>query len=774
MTSDFFDAPIEDSFEQPQQSNQDLLKGLTEPQVEAVTTTEGPLLVLAGPGSGKTRVITSRIAYLILECGIPPWNVLAITFTNKAAGEMRERVSKVVSQRQSEAATICTFHSLCARIIRQYADKLGLPPSYSIYDTSDQKRAAKQALEVLGIDTKNFPPASVLNAISNAKNELQNADAFAGQADDFYSKKIATIYKKYEQILDQSHSLDFDDLLLKTVQLFREHPIVLAELQERYQYVMIDEYQDTNHAQFMIANALAARHKNICATGDPDQSIYGWRGANIQNILDFEAIYANATTVRLEQNYRSTKRILAAADALIQNNSARKHKDLWTDNEEGELIEVLTSRDEREEARQIVQEFEKLNCDENVAWGEMAVFYRMNSLSRVMEDALRDRGIPYQIARGTAFYDRKEIKDAVAYLRAIVNPADEINLLRIINMPTRGISDKTVKSAQASALASNVSSIQILMQPELIPNLNTRAINSVNKFMGQLHHWREVAGLNEEGGMLTGGTMSLPDYVELVLSECGLQDYYRNDKSDPDGERLANLGELITSAQQFAEDYVAEIDNEIRENAPALLREMLLGFLEQIALMSDVDAIESDQGSVTLMTLHAAKGLEFNVVAMIGVEDGMLPHDRSQNDENELEEERRLCFVGITRAQKRLIISSARYRTVFGQTMPTIASRFIKELPEELYESTDLSADDFGSSSFGVASSGGQATGISAKYPAGTMVRHPKFGIGRIQNVSSMGGHTRAQVAFNTVGVKPLILEYAKLEVINIEEEPPF
>ena len=673
MHSDSFDAPFMDEIPQFR-GKPNLLEGLTEPQVQAVTTTEGPLLVLAGPGSGKTRVVTSRIAYLILECGIPPWNILAITFTNKAAAEMRERVSNIVSQRQAEAATICTFHSLCARIIRQYADKLQLPPSYSIYDSSDQQKAVKQALELLQINTKNFPPTSVLSAISNAKNDLLDAAGYDVMVSDFYSKQIAKIFKKYEQLLEQNNALDFDDLLLKTVQLFRKHPIALAELQERYQYILIDEYQDTNHAQFMLANALAARHKNICATGDPDQSIYGWRGANIQNILDFESHYLNTQTVRLEQNYRSTKNILAAADTLIQNNKARKHKALWTNNEQGEAIEIIKCRDERNEAQEVVTQFSKLNTQHNIPWGQMAVFYRMNSLSRVMEDAFRDAGIPYQIARGTAFYDRKEIKDAVAYLRAIANPTDEINLLRIINTPARGISVKTIKTAQTVSIASNKSLLSVLSEPEKIPGLNTRAINSVNKFFTMLKGWREKAGI-AQGQLIAPIALKLANFVELVLEESSLEDFYRNDKSDIDKERVANLGELINSAAQFEDDYVGEIQNEDDRNEPNVnLTELLIGYLEQIALVSDVDAIESDQGSVTLMTLHAAKGLEFNTVAMIGVEDGLLPHDRSQNDDNELEEERRLCFVGITRAMKKLFMTHARYRTIFGQTQPTIPS----------------------------------------------------------------------------------------------------
>jgi len=382
-----------------------LLAGLTAPQQEAVVHIDGPLLVLAGPGSGKTRVITRRVAHLIQRVGIAPWNILAITFTNKAAAEMRERIGTLLTERQTRAVTICTFHSLCARLLRQYADKLGLAPGYSIYDTADQKRAMKQVLDDLEISAKNFPPATVLGAISNAKNELIGPHQFATNANNFYDRTIAKCYTRYAEVLEKNHALDFDDLLLKTVELMRQHPDALEELRGRFQYVLIDEYQDTNHAQFMIANTLAAGHKNIMATGDPDQSIYGWRGANIRNILEFEDHYPDPTIVRLEQNYRSTRTILQAADALIRNNRGRKHKELWTENGEGEPVQLVTCYDERGEARWVVDKFRELHDQHGVPWGHMAVFYRVNSLSRVMEEALRDGGIPYQIARGTAFYE---------------------------------------------------------------------------------------------------------------------------------------------------------------------------------------------------------------------------------------------------------------------------------------------------------------------------------------------------------------------------------
>ncbi|MEM7626817.1 MAG: UvrD-helicase domain-containing protein [Planctomycetota bacterium] len=749
-----------------------LLEGLTEPQARAATHVDGPLLVLAGPGSGKTRVITRRIAYLVKGVGIAPWNVLAITFTNKAAGEMRDRVAQLLTERQARATTVATFHSLCARLIRQYAERLGLPPGYSIYDTADQKRAIKQALEDLEINTKNFPPASMLGSISSAKQDLLDAAGYAKQANNFYDRTVAKVYTKYESILERNAALDFDDLLLKTVQLFRKHADVLAELRDKFQYAMIDEYQDTNHAQFMIANALASEHQNIMCTGDPDQSIYGWRGANIQNILEFEQHYPAAEIVRLEQNYRSTKKILAAADALIINNRGRRHKELWTDNPEGRPVQVVTCADERQEASWVVEEFQRLHDDEQTAWGQMAVFYRINSLSRVMEETLRNAGVPYQIARGTAFYDRKEIKDAIAYLRVVANPSDEVNLLRVINVPARGISAATVKALQAFALANHQPIDELLGDPLRVTALNTRAQTSVAKFGTTVDQWRKTAGITPESEHdPTAPQPSLRGFVEDVLRESGLETFYRNDKSDPDQERLANLGELVTSAQQFEEEYDFEAE-QAGETEQVHLREKLLAFLERVALVSDADSVDSDQGMVTLMTLHAAKGLEYPVVAMIGVEDGLLPHERANSDEQELEEERRLAFVGITRAEQRLYLCHGKYRTVFGQTTPTIRSRFLGELPADMIEEVDPSSDPDAYEDALFSGGGGTQRSLAARqagqYPPGTLVKHPQFGLGRVVNVSPMGAHTRAKIDFTTSGSKTLILQYARLEVVDV------
>lgn len=742
-----------------QRSSDSLLAELNDSQRTAITHVDGPLLVLAGVGSGKTRVITRRIAYLVLRIGIAPWNVLALTFTNKAAGEMRDRVANLVFDHQARAMTVCTFHSLCARLIRQYADRLGLPSGYSIYDTADQKRAIKQAMEALGISSSNFPPDKALSIISNAKNELIEADEFAASASDFFDRTIARIYKKYQQILTANHSLDFDDLLLATVRLLRQHRDLVTELQERFQYILIDEYQDTNHAQFLIAHSLAAKHKNICATGDPDQSIYAWRGANIRNILDFETHYPDATVVRLERNYRSTKSILAVADQLIQHNKHRKHKALWTDNDTGEFVRLVTCLDEREEAAWVVDQFRDLHDRHRIAWRDMAVFYRVNSLSRVIEDELRNASIPYQIARGTSFYERKEIKDAVAYLRVIANSADAVNLLRIINVPTRGISMTTIKAMQDHALAAEVNLNYVICNPADVHSLNTRAVSAVNQFAKLLDSWR---------CQLDSVELSLRAFVEQLLNESGLDKHYGNDKTDTDGERLMNLGELVSSAQQFEEEIVY---NQMQSQTEQNLAIRLQGYLERISLVSDIDNLNANQGAITLMTLHAAKGLEFCTVAIIGLEDGVLPHQRSAEDPNAMEEERRLCFVGITRSMQHLFLTHARYRSVFGRRIATMPSRFLSELPQDHLQQEDRSDDlrqltgddDWPQSSR--LHSGGYSD--ATPFSPGKCVRHPRFGLGRVLDLSTIGSQTRIRIEFSTSGVRTLILEYARLEPVS-------
>ena len=753
-----------------------LLHGLTAPQRTAVTHIEGPLLVLAGPGSGKTRVITHRVAYMVMEVGIPADQILAITFTNKAAAEMRHRVASLIPDALARRVTASTFHSFCSRLLRRYGDRLGLAPGYSIYDTADQTRAVKRAMEELELSTTNFQPSAVLSSISQAKNALQDADAATANASDYYTRQVIRIYHQYTKVLDRNQALDFDDLLLKSVQLMQRDDAVLQALRQRFQYVLVDEYQDTNHAQFVMAHGLAGGHRNLCVTGDPDQSIYSWRGADIRNILEFEQQYPDAQVVRLEQNYRSTGHILAAADTLIQNNTRRKHKTLWTENEVGAPVEVITCTSEVDEASAIVQAFQALHDHEGLDWSDFAIFYRTNALSRVMEEILLRAGVPYQIARGTAFYDRKEIKDAVAYLRVITNPHDEVNLLRIINTPARGISAATVRALAAASALKNQPLAEICRKADCVPGLSARAVKAVTAFDRLVHDWRCACGLESASTLGTDTQTSLSEVVESVVRSSGLEAYYRDDKKDPEQERRANLGELISAAHQFERDTAVREDDGDDLDGPHLhsTGELLHGFLEQISLVSDVDAIDSAQGSVTLMTLHAAKGLEFPAVAIIGVEEGLLPHQQSQANARQLEEERRLCFVGMTRARRVLIMTHTQLRTVFGQTQPAISSRFLNELPEDHLAQRHSLASSSTPDSFDEAAEDhdwmddldqrNDAEKGAGQFPPGTMVRHPKFGVGRVETVAASGQHARARIIFDRAGTKTLVLQYAHLE----------
>jgi DNA helicase-2/ATP-dependent DNA helicase PcrA len=786
---DSYDTP-----ESPASPHDSLLDNLTEPQLEAVEHVDGPMLVLAGAGSGKTRVVTRRAANLVLRVGIPPWNILAITFTNKAAGEMRERVGQLVSERQSRAMTVCTFHSLCVRLLRTYAAQMNLTSSFSIYDTADQQRTMKQVLKQLGISTSNFSPGQVLGTISNAKNDLIASTDYANQATGFYERQIARIYPAYQAVLKKNNALDFDDLLMLAVHLLRKHEDVLEELRDRFQYLLVDEYQDTNHAQYIIAQSLAGQRRNLCVTGDPDQSIYAWRGADIRNILDFEDHYPDAKVVRLEQNYRSTQNILAAADKLITRNTERKHKSLWTENEQGAPVRTIACMDERHEARWVIEQFQHSRRDRDVPWGNMAVFYRINSLSRLIEEELVRAGIPYQVARGASFYDRKEVKDSLAYLRMIANPVDEVALVRVINTPARGISEKTIKAMQAHAAANDMTVYEVLDSPGSVPGMLPRAIKSVQAFAKLVADWRKEAGFDDlpEDGPSPSAVLSLRNFLERVLRESGLQKLYSKDIDDPDELRLMNLGELVSAAQQFDEEYFQwydanrlnpvpnaatdfsvdlEEDSDLFEPVPEPppLAQRLCDYLEQVSLVSDIDSIDANQGAVTLMTLHAAKGLEFDTVAMIGVEDGLLPHSRADEEGREgVEEERRLCFVGITRAQKNLMVTHARYRSIFGRTAATIPSRFLREMRGEHTELIDLGdGDSQEPGELTLDTSMGDAETYGDAFPPGTIVRHAKFGIGRVLKLNAIGANARAQVQFQTAGVKTLVLEYAGLERVD-------
>jgi DNA helicase-2/ATP-dependent DNA helicase PcrA len=740
-------------------NSEQLLDDLTPPQRQAVTHVDGPLLIVAGAGSGKTRVITRRVAYLVGQ-GIPANSILAITFTNKAAGEMKQRISSLLDRPLRDFGrleqpwpTICTFHSLCLRVLRHYAARIGLPPNFSIYDSADQTKLIKEAIKTLEISTTNFSPSTVHATISNAKNQLVPAAAFAQNAGDFYQRTVARIFTKYQQLLQQNNALDFDDLMLRTAHAFRDHPDILRELQDRFQYLLIDEYQDTNHAQYVIAHALALRHQNICVVGDPDQSIYAWRGADIKNILEFERDYPKATVVRLEQNYRSSQRILHIASALISRNTQRKEKGLWTENAKGEPALLLVCQDEHDEADQVMKQLRDLHDQHGYSWNQMAVFYRMNSLSRVMEDALRRANIPYQIARGVEFYNRKEIKDVLAYLRVVANPNDEVSLTRIVNVPTRGLGDTSIKQMSAYATGNGISLFDAMRQADQIAGLSPRAVKSARLFTDMILSWQALAADRAVANdIFTDGPGPVQKVMESVVNQSGLEAYLRKEGGE-EQEELANVGELISSA--------AEYD---KGNPEGSLQE----YLAIVSLVSDVDHMKGGGGAVTLMTLHAAKGLEFPVVAMIGLEEGVLPHSRAANNMYELEEERRLCFVGITRAQERLILSKAAYRTIRGLRERTIGSPFLNEMPVDEFTAIDRTGlSDLSERGDYRDRTQSEPRGMAGQFRRGQLVRHPTFGIGKIAEVSDMGQHTRAVIEFNTGGRKTLILQYARLEAVG-------
>jgi len=698
-----------------------LTRQLTPSQRKAVFHIEGPLLVLAGPGSGKTRVITYRIAALI-DSGIQPYNICAITFTNKAAEEMRQRA---VALSACAGAHISTFHSLCVRILRRYADKARIRPNFSIYDETDQTRCIKQAVKECELDTTNFSPARMLDAISALKNRLIDAESFKAEADDFFSSTLAKIYLHYQSILSERNGLDFDDLLMKTAFLLRDCPDVCRELGNRFKFLLIDEYQDTNHAQYKIAKALVSRHNNICATGDPDQSIYRWRGADIRNILSFESDWPDATIVKLEENFRSTANILTKADNLIAYNQSRKEKKLIPTKPEGESVLLTAFEDENTEARAVAQQIKELT-GKDTSLNDIAVFYRVNAQSRALEEAFVREKIPYQVVRGIEFYRRKEIRDLLAYLKVIVNPSDEIALLRIINTPARGIGKITINKVRAYAAGNNINFFEALKKSERIESLSKAAKAKLAVFVNMLEKFKKD---------ITGKVAPL---AERVFAESGLADSLR--AAGPQGQNaLENVNELINAA--------ADYDKQAEQPS-------LLDYLQQISLFSDTDAYDAASDRVALMTLHAAKGLEFKNVFIVGVEEGLLPHERSNTveDEEQLEEERRLFFVGITRAKEGLYISYARYRTIRGQLLRTIPSQFLFELGSDVIEQAqEYEYDDEDISQ------------TVSRFIPGQLVRHDTFGLGRIKEFIDMGENSVVVVEFNTGQTKSLMVKYADL-----------
>ena len=691
---------------------------LTPSQRKAVFHVQGPLLVLAGPGSGKTRVITYRIAALI-DSGIQPHNICAITFTNKAANEMRQRVAALGT---AAGAHISTFHSLCVRILRRYADRAGINPNFSIYDQSDQTRCIKQAVKDCELDTSNFPPARMLDAISALKNNLIDVDTFKAEADDFFSRTLAKIYARYQHILNENNALDFDDLLMKTAVLLQECPDVCSELGNRFKFLLVDEYQDTNHAQYKIAKALVSAHNNICAAGDPDQSIYRWRGADIRNILAFENDWPNATVIKLEENFRSRPKILEIADKLIAENQNRKQKRLIPTKPPVADIVITSFEDEEEEAEGVAQRVKELT-DKGTSLSDIAVFYRINAMSRMLEESFIQNKVPYQIVRGVEFYNRKEIRDLLAYLKILVNPDDEIALLRIINTPPRGIGKTTIDKVRAYAALHKISFFEGLKKAGQIDSLSNAPKAKIAVFVNMMEQF---------SGDITDQVARL---AERVFTESGLEKSFQ---AGDDQSALENVNELLNAAHIY--------DQQTEEPS-------LLDYLQQIALFSDVDAYDKSEGSVALMTMHCAKGLEFENVFIIGLEDGLLPHERGAGDEDELEEERRLFFVGITRAKAGLYISCARYRTVRGQMLRTIPSQFLYELGTDFAETAQENN----------ASSCAAQYDTVPHFATGQLVRHEAFGLGSVKEFIDMGENSIVKVKFSTGQTKSLLVKYAHL-----------
>jgi DNA helicase-2/ATP-dependent DNA helicase PcrA len=711
-----------------------LLQRLTPSQRQAVTHRVGPLLVLAGPGSGTTRVITYRIAALIAS-GVRPHNICAITFTNKAAEEMRQRAAALGA---SGGAHISTFHSLCVRILRRYADAAGIHPNFSVYDESDQGRCIKQAIQECELDATNFPPGRVLEAISTLKNKLMDAAAFQQQAGDFVARAIARVYARYQEILTQRNGLDFDDLLMKAALLLEHNATVCRELSDRFQYLLIDEYQDTNHAQYRLAKALVSWHNNICATGDPDQSIYRWRGADIRNILAFEKDWPEATIIKLEENFRSAPPILRAADQLIACNRHRKQKSLVPTRTRDGRVEVATYEDEDAEADGVAQQVRQLLAAQ-VPGREIAVFYRVNAMSRALEEAFIRCQVPYQVVRGVEFYNRKEIRDVLAYLKVLANPADEVALQRIVNTPARGIGKVTLDKVAAYASRCGIPLFEAMGRTEEVPGLTGTVKGKLSAFVQMMH------------GLAREAQGRVAPLVEKVFQLSGYEQSLRS--AGLEGQAaLENVEELINTAAAY--DRQAE--------SPALV-----DYLQQIALFSDADAYDATVDRIALMTLHAAKGLEFEHVFIIGLEEGLLPHERAANRPEELEEERRLFFVGITRAKTNLSISYSQYRTFRGQVLRTVPSQFLYELGPGLVHEAPEPQDDGGEFPSRRAESRRaprpRETAPSAAFNPGELVRHKIFGLGRVKKFVDMGPSSVIVVSFNSGQTKSLLLQYADL-----------
>jgi len=724
-----------------------LLTGLNKEQQQAVQHTEGPLLILAGAGSGKTKVLTVRVAYLLAQ-GVNPYEILAITFTNKAAKEMKSRVEGLVGD-VANRIWLSTFHSFCAKFLRFEIDSfLGYNSNFTIYDTSDSQAVIKAALKALNLDDKYYPVGAMIAAISDAKNQLLFASDFRKQARDFYQQKVADVYEYYERELRKNNALDFDDLLLVAVKLLQSNATVLDKYSHRFRYVMIDEYQDTNHAQYLLAKLLASHWKNIAVVGDADQSIYAWRGADIQNILDFEKDYPNCTSIKLEQNYRSTKIILDAANAVIDNNEGRPEKNLWTDKIEGAKIQHFTAQSEHEEAAFIGDTIAKKHDIHDVPYGDMSILYRTNAQSRVLEEALIKRALPYTMVGGTKFYDRKEIKDVLAYLRVLYNPFDDLSLLRIINVPKRSIGATTVAKLQDYAREKGTSLFMTLTQLHLIDSIKGKTKEKLEEF--GILIFTLVSEMEDK---------TVLDILESILDRTGYLAQLEESTDPQDQARAENIGELLSVAKDFQDT-----------NPSGTVED----FLEQVALVNDVDSFEQEEAKVTLMTLHAAKGLEFPIVFLCGLEEGLFPHSRTLMNPEEIEEERRLAYVGITRAEKELYISNATTRTVFGRTSSYLPSRFIDEIPEELVDGLRAKRkvpDDIKrhvpqhmSVTSRPVTKPIVRNEVIADWKVGDTAIHSKWGNGKVINVTGEGAGMKLTIEFPTQGVRVVMAKFAPVK----------
>ncbi|EOY2806038.1 DNA helicase PcrA [Enterococcus faecium] len=740
-------------------SKAELLNGMNPRQKEAVLHTDGPLLLMAGAGSGKTRVLTHRIAYLIEEKEVNPWNILAITFTNKAAKEMKERVNAILAS-GGEDVWVSTFHSMCVRILRRDVDFIGYNRNFTIIDSSEQLTLMKRILKELNIDPKKYDPRSILGTISQAKNSLQTPQDFTKMQGSYYEEIAAKCYAAYQKELQYNQCMDFDDLIMNTIRLFEEHPDSLTYYQNKFHYIHVDEYQDTNHAQYTLVNLLASRFRNLCVVGDADQSIYGWRGADMQNILDFEKDYPDAAVILLEQNYRSTKNILSAANQVIENNSNRKPKNLWTENKEGNKITYYRADNERDETRFIVDRMQEEIRSNHRNYGDFAILYRTNAQSRVMEETLLKANIPYKMVGGHKFYDRKEIKDILAYLNVLTNPQDSISFERIVNSPKRGIGPGSIEKLRSFA--------SLHEWPLLEAAQNVDLANIGGKAGQQLGAFGEM--IQEVTQMIP--YLTVTELTKEVLDRSGYLEDLKIQNTLEAQARIENLEEFLTVTQEFDKQF--EQQNEEDADAP---EEKLTVFLNDLALVSDIDNLEEDASQVTLMTLHAAKGLEFPVVFLIGLEEGVFPLSRALMEESELEEERRLAYVGITRAEEALYLTNAFSRTLYGRTQYNRPSRFVEEIDQELLEIEGMrptpkktpvfakkTAYSYKQPETAVVPSKSATGGENNSWKPGDKVKHKKWGLGTVVRVSGTSKDLELDVAFPSQGVKRLLAAFAPIE----------